>query len=514
MAQEAFFSVLFAKAKHAPPIEIREAPAFFRDLNLDQVVSAAVAGREEYDLLPLFYTPLDARDEILYRQEVIKDIEGTRVRQAIETFAASMRTMRGHLRQSQALSYTFQKERWFVDVVKTYCDAVRTLSQAIANLELQSEGLIAFASFLEAYIAGPAFMSLLRDTDEVLAKLCEVRYAVLIRGEAITVRRYQGESDYSDEVLRTFARFKEGAVKDYRVDTPEVPQMNHVEERILDLVAQLFPQAFESLDAYCKTHAEFLDETLARFDREIQFYLAYLQYTAPIREAGLALCYPEVSDRHKEVFADAAFDLALAAKLCAGGAPVVCNDFRLEGQERIIVVSGPNQGGKSTFARMVGQLHHLVRLGLPVPGTRSKLFLSDNIFTHFEREEDIAAERGKLEDDLLRIHAILARATSRTLIVMNEIFTSTTLRDAVVLSKKVLEELIRLDALCVWVTFIAEVAMYGPQTVSMMSTVDRDNLAVRTFKIVRQPATGRAYALAIAQKYGLTYETLKERIRR
>lgn len=514
MAEDAFFSVLFTKPQHAPTNAEREAPVFFGDLNLDQIVSAAVAGREEYDLLPFFYTPLDTRDEILYRQEVLQDLEAAHVRQAIEIFATAMRMVRGHLRQSQSLSHKFQKERWFLDAVKAYSDAVRTLSQTLASLELQSEGLAAFARFLEAYIAAPRFMLLLRDTNELLATLCEVHYAVLIRGDAITVRRYQEERDYSAEVLDTFARFKEGAVKDYRVDIAEVSQMNHVEERILDLVAQLFPEAFARLDAYCATHAEFLDETLARFDREIQFYLAYLQYTERVRETGLAFCYPDVSDRHKDIFADAAFDLALAAKLCADGVQVVCNDYRLEGAERIIVVSGPNQGGKSTFARMVGQLHYLVRLGLRVPGKRSKLFLSDNIFTHFEREEDITAERGKLEDDLLRIHAILERATSRSLVIMNEIFTSTTLRDAVVLSQKVLEELIRLDALCVWVTFIAEVAMYGPQTVSMMSTVDRNNVAVRTFKIERQPATGRAYALTIAQKYGLTYEALKERIRK
>jgi DNA mismatch repair protein MutS len=513
MAKDPFFSVLFAKPQDTPPKEIREAPAFFRDLNLDQIVAAAIAGREEYDLLPFFYAPLEVPDEILYRQNVLRDMEDAHVRHAIEGFASSMRTVREHLRQSHALSHKLQTERWFVDAVKAYCDAVQTLSQRMALSELQSEGLGAFVEFLESYIAAPTFISLLSDTNEVLATLSEVRYAVLIRGGAITVRRYQGEPNYSDEVLGTFSRFKEGAAKDYRVDITEVPRMNHIEERILDLVAQLFPEAFAALAGYCTTHADFLDEILARFDREVQFYLSYLQYIEPIRNAGLAFCYPGVPDQPKNIFADSSFDLALATKLCADGAPVVCNDFSLEGLERIIVVSGPNQGGKSTFARMFGQLHYLVRLGLMVPGTRSKLFLGDEIFTHFEREEDITAERGKLEDDLLRIHAILERATSRSVVIMNEIFTSTTLRDAVALSKKVLAELIRIDALCVWVTFIAEVALHGPETVSMMSTVQPDNLEVRTFKIVRQPATGRAYALAIAQKYGLTYDALKERVR-
>ena len=424
-----------------------------------------------------------------------------------------MNVMRSQMALAGKLYYVHQKRRWFLHSATTYCAAIRNLGSALCERPLGSRGLLAFRAYLVAYAASDCFSALDATVTQLNADLATVEYCVLIRDGAFSVRRYESEQDYSAEIVDTFRKFQQNAAEERPATFNEPNEMNHIEAAILEFVARLYPDIFARVEAFCAQHQDFADATLTRFDREIQFYISYTEYMALFERAGLSFCYPVLSAEHKEVVSQDAFDLALAFKLVQEPRPVVCNDFRLAGPERIIVVSGPNQGGKTTFARMFGQMHHLAGVGCPVPGRRAALFLFDRLFAHFEREENLKNLRGKLQDDLVRIHDILDRATPGSVVIMNEIFTSTTFRDAVFLARKVLDAIVELDCLCLCVTFLHEFSSLNEKTVSMVSTVVPDDPAARTYKVVRRPADGQSYALSIAEKYQVTYETLKARIR-
>ncbi len=504
-----FYSILFEKENIQK--EAAKQPDFFSDLNLDQVIDAIAARKKDYNLKPFFYNHLRDAETIYYRHEVMRDLEDKVLMACINAFAERMIIVQRYMRMVEKLDSHHHKQGWILEAVLLYCEAITNFAHELEKINITSRGLIAFHEYVTTYVHAHTFQALQKEAQKVKHELSSVKYCVIIQEGRFSVRRYEGETDYSIEVEQTFEKFKQGAVKNYLVDLYKGAGMNHIEAKILEFVALLYPKPFAALDQFCAVHSRFMDETILVFNREIQFYVAYLEFIAEIKYKGLNFCYPQIGV-NREVYDYDGFDLALANALIYTEKPVIRNDFYLNNPERIIVVSGPNQGGKTTFARTFGQLHYLASLGCPVPGREARLFLFDQIFTHFEKEEDIHNLRGKLEDDVARTHDILVRATPDSILIMNEIFASTTLKDAVFLSKEIMAKIMELDLLCVWVTFMDELASLSEKTISMVSTVVPENPAMRAFRIIRKPADGLAYALSLAEKHRLTYEQIKERI--
>ena len=297
-----------------------EAPEFFHDLNIDQIV-AAITGTDEYDLKPFFYRLLGDADEIAYRQQVMKDLECPRLFERIGAFTQQMLKVRSHLRAVEQAYYRPHKNGWLLEAGAIYCAAVLQLATDLSETELLSRGLRELREYVSGYVASEAFAALAADTERLKIDLHAVTYSVIIRGLSVTVRKYQDEIDYSAEIEQTFAKFRRGEVKDYLIKYSEFTGIGHVDAQIVELVARLHPEIFSFFDQYCAKYKDFVDPILQKFDREVQFYLTYLRYIEKLRSPGLPFCYPMV-ERGRKRFTETKFSIWRSLRNWRPGTPL------------------------------------------------------------------------------------------------------------------------------------------------------------------------------------------------
>ncbi len=263
-----FISILFNEKTKQENAQHAELPTFFVDLNLDQIVDKITEHYPEYELKPFFYFPLSNLDEVLFRQEVFHDLENITLYEHIGYFAERISEVRKYLKLVDKLYYKRQKEIWFLYAVEVYCDAVKKFSENLSEAQMNSRGLRTFQDYLTNYISSSEFKLLTEEIKRLKTGLENVKYRIIIRDNSFTVQNYEPGIDYSEEIEKTFQKFKQGAVKDYLVKYNSVSQdMNHIEAQILDFVAQLNPDVFLKLENFNSSNKDFIDETISVFDR-------------------------------------------------------------------------------------------------------------------------------------------------------------------------------------------------------------------------------------------------------
>lgn len=512
-----FYSILFQNEAQDSVPKSTQAPECFQDLNLDQLFSSVLDATQKYDLAPVFFTPLQDIKLISYRQEIMKDLDNDVLYSLLKHFSLTVYPLSNAMEQLRCSrkSSNFRKHNYLaaghlLDFAGRYSQEIADLSQKLSAFSLQSEGMLSFRKYLIEISQSRDFIRLSESAAQLRQEFSSVKYCMLINHGGIHIRKYEGQESLSETILKLFDRFRQDEARDYRRRISDTPYSDHVETEVLQAVAKLYPKIFSDLEQFCSQYSDFMDQKLIRFSREIQFYLSWQFYLQPFRAAGLPFHYPKICKNADHLYALHSFDLALAA---SGPDKIVTNSFHLDTPEQILVITGPNQGGKTTFARTFGQIHYLSSLGLSIPGRDSALFLFDHIYTHFGREESIMTGSGKLREDLIRLHKILSHATPKSILIFNEIFSSAALSDALSLSRHMIDALLSLHSPAVIVTFLDELAAIGPEAVSMMSTVRENNPLERTFKIIRKPPDGLAYAIQLAESHGLTYQQLTRRLK-
>jgi len=152
-----FHSILFEGLESSGERIALEPPEFFCDLNLDQIVDAITAGRQEYNLKPFFYTRLSDLGAVTYRHQIMQDLEKEALLQTVRDFSTQMRTMRRHLAAAKEAYHKYEKERWFLEAADLYCKAIKDLLRGLFEGDPGSRGLLAFRAYLSEYTGSARF---------------------------------------------------------------------------------------------------------------------------------------------------------------------------------------------------------------------------------------------------------------------------------------------------------------------------------------------------------------------
>lgn len=486
------------------------------DLNLDRVLDAVLAGHTADDRLTrALRTPLPSADAVAFRQAVLRDLATRGLADLLRAFVESAARVGAGLRQAARARHVVQRHLAHLTSASEHVAATRALAEGLAAMPPGSTALSLLAAHARAVSASPAFAQLSRDAAETRAALREAVFRLQIRGNRLTLGRGDGDaSSPVTEAALVWQPFLEGDPRPRVLPHPAGTEPDALATAIVERTARLHPAAFAALERFAGRHPRFTDDGLATAARELPLYLGAADWAARLDAAGMPTCLPHVADADVPVRLLAAYDADLALQHAWDDHTVVPNDVELRPGERVIVVTGPNQGGKTTFARAVGQVMHLAAVGLPVPAREAELALPDRVATSFARGEELRDLQGALARDLSRTRHALADAGPRTLVVLNEVFSSTTVQDALLLSRRTLDLVRERGCVCVCVTFLDALAQAGPPVVSYVSQVDPDDPTVRTHRVVRQATGGPTYAEVLARAHGLDRSTLARRLAR
>jgi DNA mismatch repair ATPase MutS len=451
-----------------------------QDLELESLFQAMAGGdrfllevARKVVLASLYDVP-----EILYRQDVLRDClrNAATVRAlyalAVETIERERKNYWGLL--SRNPGFVLHRS---VEVLHMFVEMLRRLrQQAEAHAEdFESEGFRTL------------FASLRRELDEAYLGQIEAHLARLKfrHGVLLSARLGKGNAG-ADYVLRRphdderpwLRRLLTRGPPAYTFyiherDEAGAAAVAELRDRGIHLVANAAAQSNEHILSFFRM-----------LRAELGFYVGCLNLYEKLSAKGAPICFPvpapAAERRHR---ARDLYDVCLELKR-EGRA--VGNDLAADGKA-LFLITGANQGGKSTFLRSLGLAQLMMQSGMFVPARSFCANICSGLFTHYRREEDAARRAGKLEEELQRASAIVDRLAPDGLVLFNESFQSTNEREGSEIGRQIIAALLesRIKVFCV--THLHDLArsLYerGLDEALFLRAEWRED-GVRTFKIL------------------------------
>ena len=239
-------------------------------------------------------------------------------------------------------------------------------------------------------------------------------------------------------------------------------------------------------------------EFFGQLQMQIGFYVGCANLARSLKHLNMKTCFPRVSREAGRIEYQHLYELSMALETMKN--PV---DNTLTDACRLHVISGANQGGKSTFLRSVGIAQVMMQAGMFVPATYFESGLYDNILTHFTRREDCSMNSGRLDEEMKRMNRIVDMVTNQSLILLNESFSSTTEKEGSEIAEHIIQAMYDSEVSIFMVTHLFAFAskMYQKNlSAARFLSAERKEDGTRTFKMMDHEPTETSYGLYLYEE--------------
>jgi DNA mismatch repair ATPase MutS len=242
--------------------------------------------------------------------------------------------------------------------------------------------------------------------------------------------------------------------------------------------------------------SESVDHMHAFFEQlmfEAGFYVACANLREHLAALGAPVCVPQVVGPDGTMLV--ARELCDVGLMLTLGERTVANDVDADGRP-LVLITGANSGGKSTFLRSVGLALLMMSSGMFVAASSLRASAHRGLFTHFIRREDATMTRGRLDDELLRMRDIAEELHAGSVVLFNESFAATNEREGSEIARQIVGALLDAGVRVFYVTHmydLAESLCRGRPDQALSLRAERGPDGRRTFKLVPSPPLETSY---------------------
>ncbi|MBN2077310.1 MAG: hypothetical protein JW762_17320 [Dehalococcoidales bacterium] len=228
---------------------------------------------------------------------------------------------------------------------------------------------------------------------------------------------------------------------------------------------------------------------------ELAFYLGCINLYKRLDEMGEKTCFPvPVTADKRTMSCEGLYDVSLSLSM---GEQVVANDISTDGKN-VVIVTGANKGGKTTFLRSIGLSQMMMHCGMFVPASSFSANLCTGLYTHFKRKEDVTMESGKLDDELNRMNQIADHLSANSLVLLNEAFAATNVREGSEIARQIVTALSERRVKVCFVSHLYQFVqdLYEARTDEIIFLrAERKTDGTRTYKLIEGEPLDTGYGL-------------------